>query len=190
VKATALALKLGRNAQDEDERPVQLLSSPSAAATGSTDPGMSVQEFRDPLGAVASLFHKGSGGYAGTAESSPARSKVIEHSLSQSAGGTARSLEHGRPYPGRGQDLASRLKAVATRPDFGCCRCCSPSGRACTWVLTDRLVLSQPTVSHHLKQLADAGPVSGERRGVWTYHRVNRDALAAAGRPPAGRVIG
>jgi ArsR family transcriptional regulator len=42
------------------------------------------------------------------------------------------------------------------------------------------LGLSQPTVSHHLKRLAEAGLVSGERRGVWTYYRVDPKALSAA----------
>jgi ArsR family transcriptional regulator len=41
------------------------------------------------------------------------------------------------------------------------------------------LGLSQPTVSHHLKKLAEAGIVVGERRGVWTYYRVDPNALTA-----------
>ena len=45
--------------------------------------------------------------------------------------------------------------------------------------LTEPLGLSQPTVSHHLKKLAEAGIVTGERRGVWTYYRVQPAALAS-----------
>jgi ArsR family transcriptional regulator len=37
--------------------------------------------------------------------------------------------------------------------------------------------LSQPTISHHLKVLRDAGLVSTERRGVWIYYRLNRERL-------------
>ena len=52
---------------------------------------------------------------------------------------------------------------------------------ACTCDLTEPLGLSQPTVSHHLKKLAAAGLVVGERRGTWTYYRVVPDALAGLG---------
>jgi ArsR family transcriptional regulator len=38
--------------------------------------------------------------------------------------------------------------------------------------------LSQPTISHHLRVLKDAGLVSSERRGAWVYYRVQRGALA------------
>ena len=39
--------------------------------------------------------------------------------------------------------------------------------------------LSQPTISHHLKVLRDAGLVTTERRGVWIYYRLNRERLEA-----------
>jgi ArsR family transcriptional regulator len=79
------------------------------------------------------------------------------------------------------EDLAVRLKALA---DPGRLRLLSllmaaPDGEACTCDLTEPLGLSQPTVSHHLKKLAGAGIVTGERRGVWTYYRVDPDALDA-----------
>jgi ArsR family transcriptional regulator len=38
--------------------------------------------------------------------------------------------------------------------------------------------LSQPTISHHLKLLRDAGLVTSERRGTWAYYRLVPDALA------------
>jgi ArsR family transcriptional regulator len=37
--------------------------------------------------------------------------------------------------------------------------------------------LSQPTVSHHMKQLVDAGLVTREQRGKWAFYRVVEDAL-------------
>lgn len=52
-----------------------------------------------------------------------------------------------------------------------------PGGEACVCDLTDAVGLSQPTVSHHLKQLVDAGLITREQRGRWSYHRVVRPAL-------------
>jgi DNA-binding transcriptional ArsR family regulator len=55
--------------------------------------------------------------------------------------------------------------------------------------LTEALGLSQPTVSHHLKVLYDAGLLERERRGTWVYYRIVRGALdellAALGDEPA-----
>jgi ArsR family transcriptional regulator len=48
---------------------------------------------------------------------------------------------------------------------------------ACICDLTEPLGLSQPTVSHHMKQLVDAGLVSREQRGKWAYFRVADGAL-------------
>jgi ArsR family transcriptional regulator len=87
--------------------------------------------------------------------------------------------------------LATRLKALA---DPGRLRLVSlllaaQGQEACTCDLTEPLGLSQPTVSHHLKKLADAGIVIGERRGGWTYYRVDPNALSALAQillqPPA-----
>jgi ArsR family transcriptional regulator len=50
-------------------------------------------------------------------------------------------------------------------------------GEACICDLTVPLELSQPTVSHHMKLLVDAGLVSREQRGKWAYYRVNDWAL-------------
>lgn len=52
-------------------------------------------------------------------------------------------------------------------------------GEACVCDLTDPLGLSQPTVSHHLKVLLDAGLVTREKRGVWAYYRAVPATLAA-----------
>lgn len=50
-------------------------------------------------------------------------------------------------------------------------------GEACVCDLTDPVGLSQPTVSHHLKQLAEAGLITREQRGKWAYYRVVQTAL-------------
>jgi ArsR family transcriptional regulator len=51
-------------------------------------------------------------------------------------------------------------------------------GEACTCDVTDEMGLTQPTVTHHLRRLAEAGLVSAERRGTWTYYRVEPEALS------------
>jgi ArsR family transcriptional regulator len=47
----------------------------------------------------------------------------------------------------------------------------APAGEACVCELVEPLERSQPTVSHHLKILADAGLVVGEKRGRWVWYR-------------------
>jgi ArsR family transcriptional regulator len=51
------------------------------------------------------------------------------------------------------------------------------AGRVCVCELVPLFDLSQPTVSHHLKVLRDAGIVGSERRGLWAYYYVNPEAL-------------
>jgi ArsR family transcriptional regulator len=59
-------------------------------------------------------------------------------------------------------------------------------GEACICDLTEPLGLSQPTVSHHMKQLADAGLVTREQRGKWAYYRVVPETMAAIGQTLRG----
>ena len=47
----------------------------------------------------------------------------------------------------------------------------------CVCEFTEPLGLSQPTVSHHLKKLVQAGLLKREQRGTWAYYSLNRDAL-------------
>jgi ArsR family transcriptional regulator len=62
-----------------------------------------------------------------------------------------------------------------------------PTHEACVCHLTDSLELSQPTVSHHLRVLFEAGLVERERRGNWVYYRtvphVFADLREAFGEP-------
>ena len=48
----------------------------------------------------------------------------------------------------------------------------------CVCHLIDPLGLSQPTVSHHLKKLTDAGLLEREQRGRWAYYSLRPDAVA------------
>jgi ArsR family transcriptional regulator, arsenate/arsenite/antimonite-responsive transcriptional repressor len=50
----------------------------------------------------------------------------------------------------------------------------------CVCELTPELHLSQPTVSHHLKKLVEAGLLRREQRGVWAYYTLDRQALERA----------
>jgi ArsR family transcriptional regulator len=50
-------------------------------------------------------------------------------------------------------------------------------GEACVCDLNDAFDLSQPTVSHHLKVLHEAGLLDREKRGTWVYYRVRTQAL-------------
>ncbi|MBA2643357.1 MAG: helix-turn-helix transcriptional regulator [Actinobacteria bacterium] len=50
----------------------------------------------------------------------------------------------------------------------------------CVCELTPALRLSQPTVSHHLKKLVDAGLLHREQRGVWAFYTLDREALDRA----------
>ena len=52
-------------------------------------------------------------------------------------------------------------------------------GEACVCDLLECFELSQPTVSHHLKVLREAGLITGERRATWVYYRVEPDVLEA-----------
>lgn len=50
-------------------------------------------------------------------------------------------------------------------------------GEACVCELTDGFDLSQPTISHHLRVLREAGLLTSERRATWVYYRVVPHAL-------------
>ncbi|WP_199548199.1 helix-turn-helix transcriptional regulator [Streptomyces sp. N35] len=62
-----------------------------------------------------------------------------------------------------------------------------PGGEACVCDISD-VGVSQPTVSHHLKKLKEAGLLSSERRGTWVYYRVEPSVVTAMGNllAPAG----
>ena len=51
------------------------------------------------------------------------------------------------------------------------------AGKVCVCELTPLFDVGQPTVSHHLKVLRDAGLVDSERRGLWAYYYVVPNAL-------------
>ncbi|MCU1613159.1 MAG: transcriptional regulator, ArsR family [Frankiales bacterium] len=78
-------------------------------------------------------------------------------------------------------DLSRVLKAIAdpARLRLLSLVAAHAGGEACVCDLTEPLGLSQPTVSHHLKVLVDAGLLSREKRGVWAYFGLVPGALDA-----------
>jgi ArsR family transcriptional regulator, arsenate/arsenite/antimonite-responsive transcriptional repressor len=56
-----------------------------------------------------------------------------------------------------------------------------PGGEACVCDLNEAFDLSQPTISHHLKVLHEAGLLDREKRGVWVYYQARTSALASLG---------
>ena len=77
--------------------------------------------------------------------------------------------------------LASTLKAIAdpARLRLLSLVAAHEGAEACVCDLTEPLGLSQPTVSHHLKVLVDAGLLTRDKRGVWAYYRLVPGALDA-----------
>ncbi|MHB8511719.1 MAG: metalloregulator ArsR/SmtB family transcription factor [Actinomycetota bacterium] len=72
------------------------------------------------------------------------------------------------------QTLATAFKAVAdpARLRLLSLIAAQPDAEACTCDLTTLLGLTQPTVTHHLRVLSEAGILDSERRGTWTYYRI------------------
>ncbi|MFG3497355.1 ArsR/SmtB family transcription factor [Streptomyces sp. NPDC047928] len=75
--------------------------------------------------------------------------------------------------------LAAMLKAIADPTRLQLYRMIerSPAGEACVCDLTTALGFRQPTVSHHLKVMCDAGLLDRERRGTWVWYSVKPEGL-------------
>jgi ArsR family transcriptional regulator len=75
------------------------------------------------------------------------------------------------------RDLADLFKALADPTRVAIVNRLASGEPCCVCDLTDAFELSQPTVSHHLRILRDAGLVEAERRGTWAYYRLAPDAI-------------
>ena len=53
----------------------------------------------------------------------------------------------------------------------------APGGTACACALPDALGIAQPTMSHHLAKLVDAGLLARERRGRWAHYTIVRESI-------------
>lgn len=81
--------------------------------------------------------------------------------------------------PAHAEDLAKAFKALGdpTRVRLISIVAASEGEEACVCDLTEPVGLSQPTVSHHLKILMDAGFLTRSKRGTWAYYRLVPGAL-------------
>lgn len=81
-------------------------------------------------------------------------------------------------------DLAKSLKAIAdpARLRLLSIIAASEGQEACVCDLTEPLNIGQPTVSHHLKVLTDAGFVTRSKRGTWAYFALVPGALDSLSR--------
>jgi len=96
----------------------------------------------------------------------------------------AESLWHGQGLNApltreKADTLAGLLKAVSdpTRLQLLSIIRSSAGGEACVCDLTEPVGLSQPTISHHLKILTDAGILIREQRGTWAWFAINQTRL-------------
>jgi len=74
--------------------------------------------------------------------------------------------------------LASRFRALADPTRVAIVNLLAGAEEVCVCELVAEFDLSQPTVSHHLKVLREAGLVESRRRGTWVYYRLVPEALA------------
>jgi ArsR family transcriptional regulator len=81
------------------------------------------------------------------------------------------------------EQIAPQLKALAdpVRLRLMSLIASHPGGEACVCDLNGAFNLTQPTISHHLKVLHEAGLLDREKRGVWVYYRSRTGALATLG---------
>ena len=77
------------------------------------------------------------------------------------------------------EEIAARFKALADPTRVAIINCLSAADEVCVCNLTDTFDLSQPTISHHLRILREAGLVESSRRGTWAYYRLVPEAIDA-----------
>ncbi|MGH7071431.1 MAG: ArsR/SmtB family transcription factor [Acetobacteraceae bacterium] len=70
-----------------------------------------------------------------------------------------------------GDPVRLRIVAALARPDAACC---SIADRMCACDLERLLELAQPTISHHMKILCDAGLIESRKAGKFVFYRLNR----------------
>jgi ArsR family transcriptional regulator len=75
--------------------------------------------------------------------------------------------------------LAASFKALADPTRVAIVNRLAAAPEVCVCAFVDELGLSQPTVSHHLRVLREAGLVEVERRGTWAYYRLVPEAVDA-----------
>ena len=82
------------------------------------------------------------------------------------------------PLPEKARDeLAARFKALADPTRVAIVNRLSAADEVCVCELNTAFELSQPTISHHLRILREAGLVEASRRGTWAYYRLVPEAV-------------
>ena len=89
-------------------------------------------------------------------------------SMLQSALSEEEAVRHAAAFAALGDPARLRLLSLIAT---------APAGEVCVCDLVEPIGKSQPTVSHHLKVLGDAGLVTNERRGRWAWYRAVPDEL-------------
>src|SRR3954451_6143162 len=79
--------------------------------------------------------------------------------------------------PAAATQLAAVFKALADPTRVAIVNRLAMAEEVCVCDLTAAFDLSQPTISHHLKVLREAGLVESERRGTWAYYRLVPEAI-------------
>ena len=78
---------------------------------------------------------------------------------------------------GEAEELAARFKALADPTRVAIVNRLGTADEVCVCELNAEFDLSQPTISHHLKVLREAGLVAVTRRGTWAYYRLVDETL-------------
>ncbi|RBM07234.1 transcriptional regulator [Streptomyces sp. PT12] len=111
------------------------------------------------------------------------RGRLVPPGLSAAPLGEDRAGELAKVFKALGDPVRLRLRLlslIASRQ----------GGEVCVCELTPAFDVSQPTISHHLKRLRQAGLIDGERRGTWVYYRVLPEALEGLAAVPRPRAAG
>jgi ArsR family transcriptional regulator, arsenate/arsenite/antimonite-responsive transcriptional repressor len=84
-------------------------------------------------------------------------------------------------------DLAARFKALSDPTRVAIVNRLAGAGEVCVCAFVGDLGLSQPTVSHHLRVLREAGLVEARRRGTWAHYRLVPETVSALAGALGGR---
>lgn len=84
--------------------------------------------------------------------------------------------------PEAAEELARRFKALADPTRVAIVNRLAGAGEVCVCELVAAFDLAQPTISHHLRILREAGLVESRRRGTWAYYRLVPETVEALAR--------
>jgi len=87
-----------------------------------------------------------------------------------------------RLEPDAAAELALRFKALGEPTRVAIVNRLAGADEVCVCELVDDFHLSQPTISHHLRVLREAGLVEARRRGTWMYYRLVPEAVESLAR--------